>query len=265
MRILLTGDDGYNSIGIRLLVHFLKKDHELLIAATKDQQSGVGGHLSVNSQRSKDGSTWGEAVVDGIPALWVGGYPCDAMELCVGHFERPFDLVISGINLGANVGNSVISSGTFAAAVRALSTRLAPRAIVMSWLTPSLFWAKKHSGDENISSYIDYPGIAARAFVAEAVKQKFWSSDLLNVNFPAEKTNKVRVTKLLQNMTEYYKYPLIKDMKNHQFSYPFEASDHTNLDTQYDTGALLADLISVTPCKATFFDQAGYERMSKKQ
>lgn len=265
MRILLTGDDGYNSIGIRLLVHFLKKDHELLIAATKDQQSGVGGHLSVNSHRTKDGGKWGEAVIDGVPALWVDGYPCDAMELCVGHFDRPFDLVISGINLGANVGNSVISSGTFAAAIRALSTRIAPRAIVMSWLTPSSFWAKKHSGDEDISSSIDFPGSAAGALVTQAEKEQFWGATLLNINFPAEKTKKVRFTNMLQDVTEYYKYPLIKDMKNHRFSYPFEASEHTNTDIHNDTGALIAGFISVTPCKSTFFDNVGYKRISEKQ
>jgi 5'/3'-nucleotidase SurE len=47
MRILLTGDDGYNSIGTRLLVHALKNEHTLQIAATKSQQSGVGGQLSL--------------------------------------------------------------------------------------------------------------------------------------------------------------------------------------------------------------------------
>ena len=46
-RILLTGDDGYNSLGTRLLIYFLKDRYELAIAGTKHQQSGVGGHVNV--------------------------------------------------------------------------------------------------------------------------------------------------------------------------------------------------------------------------
>jgi len=69
-RILLTGDDGYNSIGIRLLAHFLKEKYELVIAATKVQQSGVGGMLNI-----KHGGHWEETEVEGVKVIYVSGTP----------------------------------------------------------------------------------------------------------------------------------------------------------------------------------------------
>jgi len=130
-RILLTGDDGYNSLGTRLLIHYLKETYELAIAATRDQQSGVGGHGSFDTR-----GTWEEVNVDGVPGFWVSGYPVDAVECAQGYFKKKFDIVISGINWGANVSGSVVTSGTIAAALRALFVQLTPQGIAISWQTP---------------------------------------------------------------------------------------------------------------------------------
>jgi 5'-nucleotidase len=153
-RILLTGDDGYNSIGIRLLIEALKDNHELRIAATKHQQSGVGGMLSLEDKYRE----WGETTIDGVPAIWVDGTPVDAISVAQGYFEKPFDLIISGMNLGINAGSAIISSGTYSAAIRGMGINLAPKAIVLSWVTPPEFWRKKHDENEDLSPYLEYPG-----------------------------------------------------------------------------------------------------------
>src|SRR3989338_10762721 len=125
-QVLLTGDDGYNSIGIRLVANLLKSKYKLVIAGTKSQQSGVGGKLSVFS-----GGKWGVTDMDGIPALSVSGTPADAIECARAYFQTKFDLVISGINLGLNVSDP-FTSGTMAAAWRSLKLNLTDKAIALS-------------------------------------------------------------------------------------------------------------------------------------
>ncbi len=154
-RILLTGDDGYNSIGTRLLIHLLKDSYELVVVGTKTQQSGVGGLLHL-----KEGCTYGETCLDDIQAFWVDGSPGDAMEFAHGYFKAPFDYVISGINLGENVGPALVASGTVCAAVRALGLDVAPHAIAISWTTPPDFFFKKHDETDSLSQYLEHPGEA---------------------------------------------------------------------------------------------------------
>jgi len=96
--ILLTGDDGYDSLGTRILIHVLKKSYTLFIAGTKRQQSGVGGHKSITGT-----GEWGVENVDGVPALWVDGTPVDAIEAAKSWYTKPFDYIVSGINWGINV------------------------------------------------------------------------------------------------------------------------------------------------------------------
>ena len=91
--ILLTGDDGYNALGIRVLAHLLKDNYEVSIIATKTQQSAMGGKLTLSGSFK-----WGKEKVDGIDAVWVDGTPIDVTEFSQGYFKHKFDLVISGIN-----------------------------------------------------------------------------------------------------------------------------------------------------------------------
>lgn len=257
MKILLTGDDGYNSLGTRLLVRLLKSDHELLIAGTKDQQSGVGGHLSV-----KEGGTWGETKVDGVPAIWCSGYPSDVLECVAGLGRKNFDLVLSGINWGANVSGSGISSGTFAAAIRAMDLGLASKALAISWMVPSEFWFKSHDGNQDISIYLKHPGETAVNIINLALKRNFWGAQILNINLPEQATDKILVTKPLPNILEYFPY-VIMDESSHTFRYPLSLHENPRRDVMYDTGAILGGYISVTPCQVNFLDDKIFKKMKK--
>ena len=121
MRILVTNDDGIDSIGLHVLARAicgLDGDHEVIVVAPDQEYSGAGAaigalHLIQPEVRRAD--------IDDCPAagIWkVSGPPA----LCVffarlGAFGGPFDLVVSGINPGANVGRSVYHSGTVGAAL----------------------------------------------------------------------------------------------------------------------------------------------------
>jgi 5'/3'-nucleotidase SurE len=241
-RILLTGDDGYDSIGTRLLIHFLKNSYELVIAGTRDQQSGVGGHISM-----RDGCEWGETKVDGVPAYWVDGYPADAIESFVGLYKSRFDLVISGINWGANIGPGV-TSGTVSAAVRALSIGLSERAVILSWHLPPSYWFKQRKCHDDLDKYLQYPGKVAFDVVMLAITHNLWGADILNINFPQEESRRLRFTKSLEDLTKFYNFPVDRDYKTHTFTYPNkELRKYTARKPYIDTGALFNGYISVTP------------------
>jgi len=260
-RILLTGDDGYNSIGTRLLARVLKKNYDLAIIGTRDQQSGVGGHLSL-----KTGGTWGEDTVEGVKAMWVSGYPCDAVECAVGYFKNPFDLIVSGINWGMNIGGSLISSGTYSAASRSLHLGFAKKAIVTSWFLPPSYWLTRHDGLEQIEEYMAYPGKTAEKIIQNAIQNDLWGAGLININFPAEPSNKARFVKGIPDLRQFFSYPIPMDNTNHTYHYQRGGmSGETKGKLEYDTGALLSGYITIALHVVSLDDPELYEKNKTKR
>lgn len=116
-RILLCNDDGIGAPGIQALRRELAASHDLLVVAPMHEKSGAGCSLSLSSEmevrQHKDdrGAVWGYAV-DGTPA--------DCVKFALTALDRPRpDFVLSGINRGVNLGNSVFYSGTVAGAIEA--------------------------------------------------------------------------------------------------------------------------------------------------
>jgi 5'-nucleotidase len=116
MRILLTNDDGIDSVGLHVLARAMRRHGEVVVVAPDKEYSGAGASLGALHLIQPEVH---RAQVDGIDEAWsVSGPPA----LCVmfarlGAFGEPFDLVVSGINPGANVGRAVYHSGTIGAAL----------------------------------------------------------------------------------------------------------------------------------------------------
>ncbi|OGK27087.1 hypothetical protein A3C28_03005 [Candidatus Roizmanbacteria bacterium RIFCSPHIGHO2_02_FULL_39_9] len=242
-RILITGDDGYNSIGTRLLVHFLKDKYELAIAGTKTQQSGVGGILHLRQK-----VRWEEIKVHGVSGVCVHGSPCDAIEFALGYFKEPFDLIISGLNLGANLGPSIISSGTVAAAIMGLAIDLAPRGLILSWNMDYHYFFMNHKMSHSLEKYLEYPGKVTADLIEEAIKKNLWRSRLVNINFPRNPSTKVKFTKLAKSSNWFYKHPVVVDYKKKTFSYPIGFVPK-RVATDYDVGAIKKGYISISPMR----------------
>jgi 5'-nucleotidase len=109
MRILLANDDGYFAPGLAHLADALADLGEVVVVAPERDRSGASNSLTLDRplavRRSANGF------------LFVNGTPTDCVHLAVtGLLERLPDLIVSGINLGANMGDDTIYSGTVAAA-----------------------------------------------------------------------------------------------------------------------------------------------------
>ncbi len=114
MRILLTNDDGIYAPGLRALRKRLLKLGEVTTVAPATEQSGVGHSITLQTPLVVQ-----EVFEDESRIGWlVEGSPADCVKLaCLELLPEPPDLVVSGINLGANAGINVLYSGTVAAAV----------------------------------------------------------------------------------------------------------------------------------------------------
>ena len=113
MRILLTNDDGIYALGLRALYASLRKaGHEVHVFAPMTEQSAVGHSITINGPlRVKHLSE------PGFEGTGVFGTPTDCVKLAASTLlqDEP-DIVVSGINAGANVGPDILYSGTVAAA-----------------------------------------------------------------------------------------------------------------------------------------------------
>jgi len=118
VRILVTNDDGIDSLGLHVLARAMRPHGQVIIAAPDKEYSGAGASLGPLHLLQPEIH---RTTVEGIDESWaVTGPPA----LCVmfsrlGAFGDPFDLVVSGINPGANVGRAVYHSGTVGAALTA--------------------------------------------------------------------------------------------------------------------------------------------------
>ena len=122
MKILLTNDDGFDAENIKILYKELSKNHEVWMVAPKNNCSGMSAAISYLNEIEVTKVDDRIYAVDGTPA------DCSYLGLLsIVDFE--FDIVVSGINHGANIGNDVLYSGTVGAAVGGRNLKYPPIAI----------------------------------------------------------------------------------------------------------------------------------------
>ncbi|NTW03267.1 MAG: 5'/3'-nucleotidase SurE, partial [Oscillochloris sp.] len=112
MHILITNDDGYLSPGLAALRRALSLIGEVAVVAPDRNWSAAGHYRKLFDPLR----AWEGALLDGSPAMICDGTPADCVALAVmGLLPQKPDLVVSGINLGANLGSDLLYSGTVAA------------------------------------------------------------------------------------------------------------------------------------------------------
>jgi 5'-nucleotidase len=142
VRILVTNDDGVRAPGIAALAGAAQRSgHDVVVVAPLIDYSGAG--AAVGPVHSRDGVDYETHRMDGVdvPAYGIDGPPALAVILaCVGGFGPKPDLVLSGINHGANVGRSALHSGTVGAALTAAQFGLPALAVSIRYGEPPIPW-----------------------------------------------------------------------------------------------------------------------------
>lgn len=166
MRILLTNDDGISSPALEMMRERLERcGYEVFIVAPKENKSAVSMAISL-----KDGVKVKQL---DEKTYWVDGTPCDCIHFCVEKLfkDKKLDLVISGINMGSNLGYETLYSGTVAAARLAHMKGL--RAIASSY-------DQMHPSTEELEMCSDYTVEFAIEYLNEKADGYF-----INYNLPS--------------------------------------------------------------------------------
>ncbi len=164
MKILLSNDDGYLAQGIRILRRKLADLAEVTVVAPDRNRSGASNSLTLDMPLR---------VLEIEPGLYcVQGTPTDCVHLAItGLFDFEHDMVVSGINDGANLGDDVLYSGTVAAAIEG-------RWLGLPTLAVSLC-TRPGSGE-----HFETGAAVAHRLVAEMLERPLDASLILNVNVP---------------------------------------------------------------------------------
>jgi 5'-nucleotidase len=162
MRILLSNDDGYFSPGIQALAEELGKVASVTVVAPERDRSGASNSLTLDRplqlRRSANGF------------FYVNGTPSDCVHLAVtGMLDVEPDMVVSGINHGANMGDDTIYSGTVAAATEGFLLGVPSIAVSLVGRSPANFATAAR---------------VAREMVERFQREPFGEPVLLNVNVP---------------------------------------------------------------------------------
>ncbi|KIQ98166.1 5'/3'-nucleotidase SurE [Lysobacter sp. A03] len=165
MRVLVSNDDGVNSPGIRALAEGLRAaGHEVVVVAPDRDRSGASNSLTLDMPIrvfQQDESTWR-----------VAGTPTDCVHVAIaGMLDREPDIVVSGINDAANLGDDVIYSGTVAAAMEGRFLGLP--AVAVSLVT-----------NGELGRHYNTAARAAVEIIARLVIDPLPADTILNVNVP---------------------------------------------------------------------------------
>ncbi len=235
MHIVVTNDDGVVAPGLLALANEMKKIGSVSILAP-DRNWSASGHvrtidrpLRVRDVVLSDGTT--AQACDGAPS------DCVALALC-GFFSEPVDLVVSGINPFANIGDDVTYSGTVTAAMEAVIGGLP--AVAVSVDSP-----------DNHLGMVDYQTAATYALkITRAMLQKTLPKGLLlNVNVPYVPTEQVKGIRVTRQGNREYHDRLDKRVDPRGKPYYWAIGDlpTSHAEPGTDAEALLNNYVSVTP------------------
>ena len=236
MRILITNDDGIYADGIALLVEWAKGLGEVTVAAPRVEQSGKSHAINFTAPvEIRKVDVFGE-----IEAYEVDSTPADCVRFATNGLGRKYDLVLSGINRGMNIGTDIVYSGTVAAIFEA--GQFGHRAIAFS---------TSHDGLPDAAKHLDN----AYNFIVE--NNLFDTNPIYNVNIPAD-ADGIRLTR----QGNAYFTDRFEHIEGDFYIQRGEYLPDANLaDESIDSSAIAAGKISVTPMSIGRTDMRAFEAL----
>ncbi len=237
MRILVTNDDGYNAEGIEALVEALKGLGELTVVAPETNHSGASNSLTLNRPLSVRQASNG--------FYFVNGTPSDSVHIALtGLLDFRPDLVVSGINNGANLGEDTLYSGTVAAASEGYLLGI-----------PAIAFSLVRKGWE----HLDTAARVAREVVQRHIAEPLPGCTLLNVNIPSVSHVELQGYAVTRLGKRHPSEPVVKSTTPYGDPVYWIGPVGMVSDSAQDTdfGAIEQNKVSITPLRLdlTHFEQ----------
>ena len=230
MEFLISNDDGIEAIGIRVLADSMRGLGNVTIVAPDKNCSGASNSLTLDAPiRIKELES---------EVFRVSGTPTDCVHLALtGLLAEDPDIVVSGINAGANLGDDVIYSGTVAAAMEG-------RFLGYPALALSLVFA-----DESAHHHYDTAGEAAIRLVRQLQRDPLPADTILNVNVPDCPWSEIRGIEVTRLGHRHRAEPVVKtvDPRGREMYWIGPAGAEQDAGPGTDFDAIRRKCISVTP------------------
>lgn len=251
MRILLTNDDGYHAPGLSVLEAIAATlSDDIWVCAPAEEQSGAGHSLTLaRPVRVRQ---------HGPKRFSVAGTPTDSVMMAIGELmDGAPDLILSGVNRGANLGDDVTYSGTVSAAME--GTLAGIRSIALSQV-----YASEGLGDS-------VPFAAAEAWgakvLAPLIDMDFAKRTLVNINFPAIDPAAIKGVRVVrQGFHDYARGSIVKGVDPRGYPYYWfglHGMEHTpGHDT--DLEAISDGYIAVTPLQVDLTHSHSLDRLADR-
>ncbi len=238
MKILVTNDDGIDSEGLAVVVKWAVRHGEVWVSAPKTQQSGKSHAITIHSPFTAERRTLG---LGEVAAYAVDSSPADCVRFATLGLKQDFDLIISGVNKGFNLGQDVLYSGTVAAIFESALRNTCGIAFSTEYTT--FQYAKEQL--ENVFLFFQ--------------KNDLFKSNLIyNVNVPVEPKGIV----VTRQGGAYFSddWTQCDDGQWQQNGYCVHENKH---DLTLDTDATIDGYISVTPLTVDRSDVDLWKRLSE--
>jgi 5'-nucleotidase len=251
MRILLTNDDGYHAPGLEVLEEIARGfSEDIWVCAPSEEQSGAGHSLTLN--RPVRLQKFGER------RFAVTGTPTDSVLMALREvMDGPPDLILSGVNRGANLGDDITYSGTVSAAIEGALAGIKSIALSQVYAVEGMadtvpFEAAREWGAKAIAPLLDTP---------------FDDRTLININFPALPAAEVKGIRIArQGFHDYSRGSVVEgtDPRGYRyFWFGLHAIEHT-LDHGTDLEAIADGYVAVTPLQLDLTHHASLEALGKR-
>ena len=245
LNILVSNDDGIDAPGIFALVLELKKIGDVVVVAPDKQQSAVGHAITMNfplraREFRKNGVFFGYAVE---------GTPADCVKLAVrALLKKTPDLIVSGVNHGANTAISIIYSGTVSAATEGTILGIPSMAVSLTTYGPPDF---------------RYAAKFARKLAQLVMKKGMPEGTLLNVNVPALPEQEIKGVVVTRQGRAVWNdtFDVRRDPANKEYYWLTGALEDSDEGLEFDQSAILKNYVSVTPIHYDLTDYNSLEAM----
>jgi 5'-nucleotidase len=238
-RILITNDDGIRAEGLKALEKGLAHLGEITVVAPDREMSATSQSITIHSPLRVH-------LIDEHHYA-ISGTPADAMILALHQLlQRKPELVVSGINPGANLGENVIYSGTVAAAMEA--TLHGVPAIAVSL-------ASRKATDFTAAAQF------AAQLAAKVLAEGLPHGVMLNVNVPRGEVRGVRITRQSQKITQNIIHEK-KDPRGRPYYWQDENIIREKVEPDSDYAAIINHEISITPLQADRTDYRSVNHLS---
>ena len=237
--ILVTNDDGITSKGIKSLQSVMQEFGEVIVIAPNSAMSGMGHAITINSPLRLQK----ENIFEGAESYSCSGTPVDCVKLGIYEIlHRKPDLIVSGINHGANTATNILYSGTMSAAVEGAMEGI-----------PSIgFSLCDFDADSDFSNAMKI----VRQVTQQVLKNEMPKGVCLNVNIP--KGNDVKGLKICRQAHAFWEDRFDKRFDQFNKPYYWLTGDFVEQDTTEDTDLYWIErkYASVVP---TQFDMTAYK------